>query len=56
MWQKLIVYDLVAKKIQTNTIFTAAQICDELLGVNLSNVYDNSTTRKLAWAELKIPR
>ena len=28
-------------------------ICDELLGVNLSNVYDKTTTRKLAWAELK---
>ena len=41
------------EKNSTNTIFTAAQICDELLGVNLKNVYNNSTTRKLAWTELK---
>jgi glycosyltransferase involved in cell wall biosynthesis len=41
------------EKNSTNTIFTAAQICDELLGVNLNNVYDKTTTRKLAWAELK---
>jgi len=41
------------EKKSENTIFTAAQICDELLGVNLRNVYNNSTTRKLAWTELK---
>ncbi|MDB9763429.1 hypothetical protein OAB28_02820 [Amylibacter sp.] len=43
----------LCEKNSANTIFTAVQICDQILGSDFEEVYMKTMARNFAWTELK---